>query len=141
LTTQFIDNSVYWQLSLLTTQFIDNSVYWQLSLLTTQFIENSVYWQLSLLTTQFIDNSVYWQLSLLTTQFIATYFRSYLFFYNNLKNIDFNGSLGIHNITTKNYYEYGKLRKKLIIADMECIFVSITIPIYFILRFESIIRL
>jgi hypothetical protein len=48
--------------------------------------------------------------------------------------IDLNDNFLIFNISTKNYYEYGKLQKKLVIADMRRIFVFTFNPYLFYIK-------
>jgi hypothetical protein len=48
--------------------------------------------------------------------------------------IDLNDNFLIHKIATKNYYEYGKLQKKLVIADMRHIFVLTFNPYLFYVK-------
>jgi hypothetical protein len=48
--------------------------------------------------------------------------------------IDLKDNFLIHNIATKNYYEYGQLQKKLIIADMKCLFVFTYNPYLFYVK-------
>jgi hypothetical protein len=57
-------------------------------------------------------------------------------FFKNEMSIDFNDNFLINSIATKNYYEYDKLQKNWIIADMKPIFVITYSYDFFMLRHE-----